>query len=158
MSSPVTLRRVLKFRTVVSTSAGLAYAAISFLGCVQLAWYLAGDSAWVAILVSGLLAVLAALCFSELNALYPTAAAIRLYMREAFSDNFSLIITFGILAILASLITGSSGLMTGTPLIVTIIIFALSTLYVYLGVPRIRTAAAARRATTARKSSTKYSE
>jgi hypothetical protein len=41
--------------------------------------------------------------------------------------------------------------MTGTPLIVTIVIFALSTLYVYLGIPRIRAAAAARRATTRRR-------
>lgn len=108
MSSPVTLRRVLKFRTVVSTSTGLAYAAISFLGCVQLAYYLAGDSAWIAILVSGLLAVLAALCFSELNALYPTAAAIRLYMKEAFGDNFSLIITYGYLLTVVAAIAADS--------------------------------------------------
>ncbi|HVB62982.1 MAG TPA: APC family permease [Ktedonobacteraceae bacterium] len=108
MSSPVTLRRVLKFRTVVSTSTGLAYAAISFLGCVQLAYYLAGDSAWIAILISGLLAVLAALCFSELNALYPTAAAIRLYMKEAFNDNFSLVITFGYLLTVVAAIAADS--------------------------------------------------
>src|SRR5579885_1573114 len=93
MSKPVSLRRVLKFRTVVSTSTGLAYAAISLLGCVQLASLVGGDSGWIAIVIAGLLAVLAALCFSELNALYPTAAAIRQYMREAFNDNFSLTIT-----------------------------------------------------------------
>jgi|GEM_PF-2909781 len=108
MSSPVTLRRVLKFRTVVSTSTGLAYAAISFLGCVQLAYYLAGDSAWIAILISGLLAVLAALCFSELNSLYPTAAAIRLYMKEAFNDNFSLVITLGYLLTVVAAIAADS--------------------------------------------------
>src|SRR5579863_2252490 len=108
MNAPVTLRRVLTFRTVVSTSTGLAYAAISFLGCVQLAYYLAGDSAWIAILISGLLAVLAALCFSELNALYPTAAAIRLYMKEAFNDNFSLVITFGYLLTVVAAIAADS--------------------------------------------------
>src|SRR5712692_170524 len=36
LSTPILLHRVLKFRTVVSTSTGLAYAAISLLGCVQL--------------------------------------------------------------------------------------------------------------------------
>src|SRR5712692_4395892 len=97
MSASVSLRRVLKFRTVVSTSAGLAYAAVSFLGCIQLAFYLGGDSGWIAILIAGLLAILAALCFSELNSLYPTAAAIRQYMREAFNESFSLIISFGYL-------------------------------------------------------------
>ena len=64
MNAPVTLRRVLKFRTVVSTSTGLAYAAISFLGCVQLASLVGGDSGWIAIVIAGALAVLAALCFS----------------------------------------------------------------------------------------------
>ena len=64
MSYPVSLRRVLKFRTVVSTSTGLAYAAISLLGCVQIASMLGGDSSWIALTIAGLLAVLAALCFS----------------------------------------------------------------------------------------------
>src|SRR5690242_14635909 len=95
LNSPVSLRRVLSFRTIVSTSTGLAYAAISLLSCIQLASSLGGDSGWIAIFIAGLLAILAALCFSELNALYPTAAAVRLYMKEAFSDNFSLIVTFG---------------------------------------------------------------
>ena len=58
MSTLVTLRRVLKFRTIVSTSTGLAYAAVSLLGCIQLAYYLGGDSGWVAILIAGLLALL----------------------------------------------------------------------------------------------------
>src|SRR5579859_5054441 len=97
MNTPVSLRRVLKFRTVISTSTGLAFAAIGLLSCVQIASMLGGDSGWIALTIAGLLAVLAALCFSELNALYPSAAAIRLYMKEAFNDNFSLIITFGYL-------------------------------------------------------------
>ena len=108
MSTPVSLRRVLKFRTVVSTSTGLAYAAVSLLGCIQLTYYLTGDSGWIAILISGLLALLAAFCFSELNALYPTAAAIRLYMKEALSDNFSLVITFGYLLTIVAAIAADS--------------------------------------------------
>jgi amino acid transporter len=108
MQAPVTLRRVLKFRTVVSTSTGLAYAAVSLLGCVQIASLVGGDSGWIAIIVAGLVAILAALCFSELNALYPTAAAIRQYMKEAFSDNFSLIITFGYLLTIIAVVAADS--------------------------------------------------
>lgn len=108
MNEPVSLRRVLKFRTVVSTSTGLAYAAISLLSCIQLASSLGGDSGWIAILIAGLLAILAALCFSELNALYPTAAAIRIYMKEAFGDNFSLIVTFAYLLTILAVIAADS--------------------------------------------------
>jgi len=53
------LRRVLPFRTVVSTSTGLAYAAISLVSCVQIAAFMAGDSAWIALFIAGLLALLA---------------------------------------------------------------------------------------------------
>ncbi len=88
------LRRVLGMRTVLSTSAGLSYAAISFLGCVLVANAVAGDSAWLAILIAGVLALLAACCFAELNALYPTAAAIRLYIKAAYSERIALIIAF----------------------------------------------------------------
>ncbi len=108
MNSPVALRRVLKFRTVVSTSTGLAYAAISLLSCIQLTSTLNGDSGWIAILVAGLLAILAALCFSELNALYPTAAAVRLYMQKAFNDTFSLVVTFGYMLTIIAVIAADS--------------------------------------------------
>jgi amino acid transporter len=108
MNESVSLRRVLKFRTIVSTSTGLAYAAISLLSCIQLASSLSGDSGWIAIFIAGLLAILAALCFSELNALYPTAAAVRLYMKEAFNDNFSLIMTFGYMLTIVAIIAADS--------------------------------------------------
>lgn len=108
MSTPVSLRRILKFRTIVSTSTGLAYAAISFLGCVQIASLVGGDSGWIAVVFAGLLALLAAFCFAELNALYPTAAAIRLYMKEAFSDNFSLVITFGYMLTVVAVMAADS--------------------------------------------------
>ncbi|MGH2497739.1 MAG: APC family permease [Ktedonobacteraceae bacterium] len=108
MNAPVTLRRVLKFRTVVSTSTGLAYAAISFLGCVQLASLVGGDSGWIAIVIAGALAVLAALCFSELNSLYPTAAGVRQYMKESFNENFSLIVTYGYLLTIITVVAADS--------------------------------------------------
>ena len=102
------LRRALPFRTVVSTSTGLAYAAISLLGCVQVAWYLAGDSAWIALLIAGLLALVAAFCFSELNALYPTAAAIRQYLTAAYSERASLTVSFGYVLTIVTVIAADS--------------------------------------------------
>lgn len=137
------LRRVLPFRTVVSTSTGLAYAAISLLACVQLAAFLAGDSAWIALLVAGALALLAALCFSELNALYPSAAAIRQYIYAAFNEQASLTIAFGyvltIVAVIAadSYVVGSaiSYVFTGTPVMVWILlILALAAVANLLGI------------------------
>ncbi len=102
------LRRVLGFRTVLSTSAGLAYAAISFLGCVLVATALVGDGAWLAILIAGALALLAATCFAELNALYPSAAAIRLYMKEAFNTKISLIVSLAYLLTVVAVIAADS--------------------------------------------------
>jgi|GEM_PF-163867 amino acid transporter len=102
------LRRVLPFRTVVSTSTGLAYAAISLLSCVQIAAFMAGDSAWIALLIAGLLALLAAFCFSELNALYPTAAAVRQYIGAAFNERSSLTIAFGYVLTVVAVIAADS--------------------------------------------------
>lgn len=137
------LRRVLPFRTVVSTSTGLAYAAISLLGCVQIAAFLAGDSAWIALLVAGALAVLAALCFSELNALYPSAAAIRQYMNSAFNERFSLTVAFGYLLTIVTVIAADSYVVgsaisyvfSGTPVLLWIfLILALATVANLLGI------------------------
>src|SRR5215469_14919078 len=108
MKTPVTLRRVLTFRTIVSTSAGMAFAAIGLLSCVQIASMLSGDSNWIALTIAGLLATLAALCFSELNALYPSAAAVRQYLTEAFSEKASLINTLGYLLTIVALIAADS--------------------------------------------------
>jgi hypothetical protein len=60
------------------------------------------------------------------------------------------ILIFGILAILASLGIGSN-IQAGLPLIITIVIFIVSGLYVFLVVPRLHAAAEARRATTRRR-------
>jgi APA family basic amino acid/polyamine antiporter len=60
------------------------------------------------------------------------------------------VIVFGVLGILASLGSGSNVIL-GLPLYVSIGLFILSALYVYLAIPRIRAAAQARRATAKRR-------
>jgi amino acid transporter len=81
-------------RTVVSTSTGLAFAALEYLAAAGLVAYVAGDSAWIPIGVAGLLALVAWAFFGELNGMFPTAAAIRLYMKRAMDDRVALIVTF----------------------------------------------------------------
>ena len=46
-----TLRRAMGLRTAVSTSTGLAFAALQYLAAAGLVAYVAGDSAWISILV-----------------------------------------------------------------------------------------------------------
>ncbi|MDF9409797.1 APC family permease [Pelotomaculum isophthalicicum JI] len=87
------LKRVLTLRTVVATSAGLTLATSTFVAAVQVAGYVLGDTAWIAILTGGILCFLAAACFSELNGLLPTANGIRLYFSRAFNDQVSLTIS-----------------------------------------------------------------
>ncbi|KUK81542.1 MAG: Amino acid transporter, partial [Pelotomaculum thermopropionicum] len=80
-------------RTVVATSAGLTLASSSFIAAVQVAGFLLGDTAWIAILVGGVLCFLTAACFSELNGLMPTANGLRLYFKRAFNDQVSLTVS-----------------------------------------------------------------
>ncbi len=89
-----TLRRAMSLRTAVSTSTGLAFAALQYLAAAGLVAYVAGDSAWISILVAGLLALMAWAFFGELNGMFPTAAAIRRYMSGAMDDRVALTITF----------------------------------------------------------------
>lgn len=86
------LRREIKLRTIVSTGAGMALATVNYVSFIELASYLTGNSAWIAILTSGIMAVLAGSCFSELNSMYPTAAGIKLYIEKAFSERAAIII------------------------------------------------------------------
>ncbi|MHB8330077.1 MAG: APC family permease [Acidimicrobiales bacterium] len=88
-----TLRRAMGLRTVVSTSTGLAFAALEYLAAAGLVAYVAGDAAWIAIATAGLLAVLAWAFFGELNGMFPTAAAIRIYMKRSMDDRAALTIT-----------------------------------------------------------------
>jgi len=89
----VSFKKVLTLRTIVATSAGLTLASSSFVAAVQVAGFLAGDSAWLAILIGGLLCLAAGSCFSELNDILPSAAGIRLYFGRAFGEKFALTVS-----------------------------------------------------------------
>ncbi len=89
-----TLRRAMGLRTVASTSTGLAFAALEYLAAAGLVAYVAGDSAWIAVGTAGILALVAWAFFGELNGMFPTAAAIRLYMKQSMDDRIALTITF----------------------------------------------------------------
>jgi amino acid transporter len=91
VAAPTQLKRSIGLRTVVSTSAGLTFASSTFLVVVQVAHYLAGDSAWLAITIAGLLCMLAAAAFSELNGTLPSVNGIRLYIHRAFGEKISLV-------------------------------------------------------------------
>lgn len=91
---PPALRRSIGAVTATATSAGLAFAAINFLGIVSIGTYAAGASSWLAILVGGSIALVVAGVFSELNSMWPTAAGVRLYIAGAFGVRFALIATF----------------------------------------------------------------
>lgn len=72
------LRRSVGSATATATSAGLAFAAIDYLGVVSILAYAPGATAALAIFIGGLIVLLVSAIFSELNGLYPTAAGIRL--------------------------------------------------------------------------------
>jgi amino acid transporter len=107
------LRRALGLRTVVSTSAGLAFAALEYLAAAGLVVYVAGDSAWIAVATAGILALLAWGCFSELNGMFPTAAAIRLYMKRSMDDRVALTITLTYLTTIV-LVIAADAFIVGT--------------------------------------------
>ncbi len=109
------LRQALGLRTVVSTSTGLAFAAIEYLAAAGLVAYVAGDSGWISILVASLLALLAWGFFGELNGMFPTAAAIRLYMQRAMPDGVALTITFTYMATIL-LVIAADAFIVGTAL------------------------------------------
>jgi amino acid transporter len=86
------LRKVVKLRTVIATSAGMAMATSCYAAGVQVAIMVAGQSAWISILVAGLMCILSAMCFSELNGMYPSAAGIRLFIERAFGEKAAITI------------------------------------------------------------------
>ncbi|MEW6273976.1 MAG: APC family permease [Bacillota bacterium] len=104
----MSLKRVLTLRTVVATSAGLTLATSTFVAAVQVAGFLAGNSAWVAILVGGCLCLLAALCFSELNGQLPSAAGIRLYFSCAFNDQLALTVSILYMVVIMGVVGAES--------------------------------------------------
>jgi amino acid transporter len=89
-AAPGSLRRVLTLRTVVSNSAGLTFATTSFIAAAQVAQAVAGDAAWVAVLVAGVLAALVAQSFAELSGMMPSAAALRVYLQRGYREDLAL--------------------------------------------------------------------
>jgi len=106
--SNLQLKKVLTLRTIVATSAGLTLSSSTFVAAVQVASYLAGDAAWLAILTGGLLCTTAALCFGELNGMTPSAAGIRLYFSKAFNDQLSLIVSMLYMLVIMGVIGAES--------------------------------------------------
>ena len=88
------LRRSVGTAAATATSAGLAFAAIDYLGVVSILAYAPGATAALAIGIGLLLVLLVAGLFSELNGLFPTAAGIRLYLGRAVGDRTALAVTF----------------------------------------------------------------
>ena len=90
----VTLRRSVGTLAATATSAGLAFAAIDYLGVVSILAYAPGATAALAILIGGFFVILVSAIFSELNGLYPSAAGIRLYLGRAVGNRTALSVTF----------------------------------------------------------------
>lgn len=87
-----TLRKVLKLRTVTSASAGMALATSCYLAGLQVATIVVGELAWISVLVAGAFCLLSSLCFSELTSQYPSAAGIKLFIQNAFSEKTAIVI------------------------------------------------------------------
>jgi basic amino acid/polyamine antiporter, APA family len=104
----------------------------------------------VGAVLEALIYTVAGICVIMLRRRQPTAER-SFRLRGGLTIPIATIVIFGLLGVLASIGIGSTGIIIGTPLIITLVIFLLSALYVYLGIPRIRAAAAARRATTTRR-------
>ncbi len=109
------LQRVLGLRSVVSTSAGLAFAAINFLAVTAIRRQAPGWEGPVAILVAGGLCLLVAACFGELNGTLPSAAGIRVWTLRGIGDPFSLTFTLLYLPALL-LVMAADGFVLGAAL------------------------------------------
>ncbi len=100
------MKRSLGLAAVVSTSAGLTFASSTFLVVVQMACFLAGDAAWIAIALAGALCALAAAAFSELNGQWPSVNGIRLYLYQAFGERVSLVAALAYMSVV-TLVVGT---------------------------------------------------
>ncbi|MGE5675091.1 MAG: APC family permease, partial [Mycobacterium leprae] len=83
---------------------GLTLAACTFVAAAQMASYMAGDSAWLAVLIAGLLCLLAAAGFSELNGMMPSAAGLRLWFKNGFGDRAGMTIALVYMLVVTSVI------------------------------------------------------
>lgn len=84
------LKKVIGLRTIVSSGAGLALATVAYINTIEVAHFVAGNSAWLAILVAGIMCCLSAFCFGELNSMFPSAAGIKLFIQKAFNEKIAL--------------------------------------------------------------------
>ncbi len=101
-------KRVLNVRTIVATAAGLAFCSSTFVAQMQVASFVAGESAWIAIMISGFMCLLAAMCFSELNGQLPSAAGIRLFFARAFGDKTGITVSLLYMAVIMGVIGAES--------------------------------------------------
>jgi len=116
------LRKVLKLRTVVSTSAGMAIATSCYLAGLQIATVLVGELAWISVLVAGFFCLLSAMCFSELTAIYPSAAGIKLFIQHAFNEKVAIIIGM-FYVVLGIAMVGAESYLLSSVLVTTIPLF-----------------------------------
>jgi amino acid transporter len=142
----VGLRRALGLRTVVSTSTGLAFAALEYLAMAGLIAYAAGNLAWVAVAVAGLLALVAwgfygGFCVIRLRDREPDQVRpFRLWAGKPLA--WVGIAVFAILALGASLSVNNR--FDPLPLGIVAVMAVLSAGYVLGYLPRLRAANAAR--------------
>lgn len=108
------LQRVLGLRTIVSTSAGLAFAAVNFLTVMEIRSSAPGLFGPLTILVAGALCLLAAAVFSELNGTLPSAAGIRVWTLRGIGDPFSLSFTLLYLTTVLLVIAADGFVLGGT--------------------------------------------
>ncbi len=87
------LRRSLRLRTLVATSAGLALASSIYPAAVSAAEAAGGQLVWLAIAVAGLFCVMAASNFAELSAMFPTAGGVQVYVRHAFGERLAVTVS-----------------------------------------------------------------
>ena len=100
--------------------------------------------------LEALIYTVAGLCVWQLRRRQPNAER-SFRIRGGLVIPIVTVIVFGLLGILASFGAGTAGVFPGVPLVLTLFVFVLSTLYVLLVVPRLRKNAAAKRATTTRR-------
>ncbi len=86
------LKRQVGLRTVISTGAGLALASISYVSLIEMSDHVSGNSAWLALLIAGIICYLSSLCFAELGGMFPSAAGIKLFIEKAFGETAALIL------------------------------------------------------------------
>ena len=85
----VILKKVLKLRTLIATSAGLALASSVYSASIESAN--AANGGWVvlAILIAGLINGYSSTAFAELATMFPTAGGVQVFIRHAFGPVIS---------------------------------------------------------------------